>query len=91
MEVEFAEGAIEHLAEVGYDPEYGARPLRRAIQRRILNPLAARVLMQELNPGDAVFVDARDGEFVIASRTQVAVEANGAARSRRRKAAETAG
>jgi ATP-dependent Clp protease ATP-binding subunit ClpB len=91
MTIELTSPAKQLLVQEGFDPAYGARPLRRAIQRRILNPLAARVLMGQLSPGDSVFVDARDGEFVIAPRAQLPVESNGAAKPRRRKAAETAG
>jgi len=50
------------LAEAGYDPVYGARPLKRAIQSRIQNPLAAHLLQGEFRPGDTILVDAgRDG------------------------------
>src|SRR4030095_5965423 len=91
MSIELPPPAKQLLVQEGFDPAYGARPLRRAIQRRILNPLAARVLMGPLGPGDSGFVAARAGEFVIAPRAPVPVESNGATRSRRRKAAETAG
>jgi ATP-dependent Clp protease ATP-binding subunit ClpB len=46
--------ARDHLARIGYDPDFGARPLKRAIQRTILDPLAARLLQGELKPGDRV-------------------------------------
>ena len=46
------------LIEEGYDPTYGARPLKRAIQRRVLDPLAMRVLQGEFREGDVVRVDA---------------------------------
>ncbi len=52
------------LAEVGYDPTYGARPLRRAIGRLVLNPLAGRILENAYQPGETVVVDARNGEIV---------------------------
>jgi ATP-dependent Clp protease ATP-binding subunit ClpB len=49
--------ALEYLAEVGYDPDYGARPLKRAIQREMQNPLAVHVLSGEFKPGDTIRVD----------------------------------
>jgi ATP-dependent Clp protease ATP-binding subunit ClpB len=56
--------AREVLADVGYDPAYGARPLRRAIGRLILNPLAGRLLANVYRPGDTITVDAHDGQIV---------------------------
>ena len=52
------------LAEAGWDPAYGARPLKRAIQRLVENPLALRLLEGDFADGDTVRVDARDGELV---------------------------
>jgi ATP-dependent Clp protease ATP-binding subunit ClpC len=62
IEVEFTEEAVDLLAEEGFDPEFGARPLRRTIQRRVDDELAGMVLSGSLNPGDRVVVgaDARD-------------------------------
>jgi len=50
--------AVEHLAEAGYDPVYGARPLKRAIQRELQDPLALRLLQGEFRRGDTLRVDA---------------------------------
>jgi ATP-dependent Clp protease ATP-binding subunit ClpC len=61
IEVEFTEEAIELIAEEGFDPEYGARPLRRTIERRVDNELARMVLSGALEPGDKVRIEA-DGE-----------------------------
>src|SRR5215216_6002781 len=61
IEVEFTEGAVDLIAEEGFDPEFGARPLRRTIQRRVDNELASMVLSGSLDPGDRVVVGA-DGE-----------------------------
>ena len=52
------------LAEEGWDPAYGARPLKRAIQARIENPLASRVLAGEFGPGDTVRVAYEGQRFV---------------------------
>jgi ATP-dependent Clp protease ATP-binding subunit ClpB len=62
--LELTEAAKEHVAEAGWDPAYGARPLKRAIQRLIENPLALRLLEGDLGEGDAVVVDVRDDEIV---------------------------
>ncbi|MDQ3889758.1 MAG: AAA family ATPase [Actinomycetota bacterium] len=64
IEIELTEAAKEHLAEAGWDPQYGARPLKRALQRLVENPLALRLLESEIREGDRVRVDARDGELV---------------------------
>jgi ATP-dependent Clp protease ATP-binding subunit ClpB len=56
--MELTDAALALLAREGYDPVYGARPLRRAIQRELENPLAKRLLGGEFSPGDAILVDA---------------------------------
>jgi ATP-dependent Clp protease ATP-binding subunit ClpB len=61
VELELTEAAIALLAREGYDPAYGARPLKRLVQRRIENPMAQRLLAGEVGQGDRVVVDA-DGE-----------------------------
>ena len=50
--------ALDKLGEAGFDPVYGARPLKRAIQQELENPLARRILAGEFGPGDVVKVDA---------------------------------
>jgi ATP-dependent Clp protease ATP-binding subunit ClpB len=52
------------LAKEGYDPQFGARPLKRTIQERLLDPLATKLLVGEFKPGDRIKVAARDGELV---------------------------
>jgi ATP-dependent Clp protease ATP-binding subunit ClpC len=63
IEVEFTDEAVELLAEEGFDPEFGARPLRRTIQRRVDNELSRMVLDGSLGPGDRVVVGAEDGRL----------------------------
>jgi ATP-dependent Clp protease ATP-binding subunit ClpB len=63
IEVELTEAAKETLAEAGWDPAYGARPLKRAIQRLVENPLALRLLEGDFADGDTIRVDAEDGEI----------------------------
>jgi ATP-dependent Clp protease ATP-binding subunit ClpB len=61
IHVELTGEARAFLVEEGYDPTYGARPLKRTIQRRVLDPLAMRVLEGEFTEGDRIVIDARDG------------------------------
>jgi len=57
------DAAIQAIAELGYDPTFGARPLKRLIQQKIQNPLAMEILKKEFAEGSRVQVDYRDGEF----------------------------
>jgi ATP-dependent Clp protease ATP-binding subunit ClpB len=57
IHVELSNGAKDFVVAEGYDPMYGARPLKRTIQRRVLDPLAMRVLEGEFKEGDRVVVD----------------------------------
>src|SRR5690554_1588383 len=68
MKLEIAEDAMQLLAEVGYDPVYGARPLKRAIQRLIENPLAQKLLKGEFMPGDTIVATVQDNAVVFASK-----------------------
>ena len=63
IDLDLTDAAKEALAEAGWDPAYGARPLKRAIQRLVENPLALRLLEGEFADGDRVLVDAVDGEL----------------------------
>ena len=67
--LELTDAAKEALAEAGWDPAYGARPLKRAIQRLVENPLALRLLDGELGDGDTIRVDAEDGELTFEKAT----------------------
>jgi ATP-dependent Clp protease ATP-binding subunit ClpB len=63
IELAFDEGALRLIAEAGFDPVYGARPLRRAIQRLVENPLAEKLLAGRFGPRDHIRVTlAEDGE-----------------------------
>ncbi len=64
MGLEWTDGLREYLAEVGYDPVFGARPLKRVIQREVQDPLALAILRGEFREGDTVRVDVRDGRVV---------------------------
>ena len=63
VSIRLAEAARNALVEEGYDPVYGARPLKRVIQVRIENPLASKLLAGELGPGDELQVGHQDGAF----------------------------
>ncbi len=73
MSLALTDAARDQLAEAGFDPVYGARPLRRAIQQRIENPLAQRILAGEFAPGDTILADVSGDDFVF--RTPQAPEA----------------
>ena len=61
MTLEIGEKALDRLAEAGFDPVYGARPLKRAIQQQIENPLAQEILKGRFEPGAAIRVDVAAG------------------------------
>lgn len=62
IQLEVTPQARQHLAEAGYDPDYGARPLKRTIQREVQDPLALKILAGELHPGETIQVDlGKDG------------------------------
>jgi ATP-dependent Clp protease ATP-binding subunit ClpB len=63
LDLELTDAAKELVAEAGWDPTYGARPLKRALQRLVENPLALRLLEGEFAEGDTVRVDAQNGEL----------------------------
>ena len=64
LNLELTDDAKQAVAEAGWDPTYGARPLKRALQRLVENPLAMRMLEGEFEEGDTVRVDAQNGELV---------------------------
>jgi len=66
MDLTLDDAARDLLGEAGFDPVYGARPLKRAIQQQIENPLAQKILQGEFVPGDRIRVTARDEELVFA-------------------------
>jgi ATP-dependent Clp protease ATP-binding subunit ClpB len=72
IDVELSDNAKELLVKEGYDPAYGARPLKRAIQRIVLDPLARKVLEGEFREGDTVLVDAK-GDSIVFSKQKVSV------------------
>jgi len=75
MGLELTTEALDFLGNVGYDPVYGARPLKRALQQYLENPLAEKILNGTFGPGDTIHVDVADGKLVFsARRTETVVE-----------------
>jgi ATP-dependent Clp protease ATP-binding subunit ClpB len=68
MKLEVSDAVLAELAKVGFDPLYGARPLKRAIQGSIENPLAKEILEGRFAPKDVISVDVRDGRLVFSKR-----------------------
>jgi ATP-dependent Clp protease ATP-binding subunit ClpB len=64
MRLRVSESALDHLGEAGFDPVYGARPLKRAIQQQLENPLAQQILAGDFGPGDTIEVD-REGSRLV--------------------------
>jgi ATP-dependent Clp protease ATP-binding subunit ClpB len=65
IELEPTEAALDLLADMGYDPAFGARPLKRVIQKNVQNELADSIIAGVLQPGQRVLLDAQDGELVM--------------------------
>ena len=65
IEVELSDDARTLIGNLGYDPTYGARPLKRVIQKRLVDPLALAILEGRFAAGDTVTVEAVDGELVL--------------------------
>ena len=63
MELTLDDAARDRLGEAGFDPVYGARPLKRTVQQQVENPLAQRILQGQFVPGDRVAVTVRDGQL----------------------------
>ncbi len=87
--------ALDHLARAGYDPVYGARPLKRAVQREVETPIAKALLRSEYAAGDAIHIDATDDEQLVLTRVaeaqvvapeEEATKAVGASASAKKKA-----
>jgi ATP-dependent Clp protease ATP-binding subunit ClpB len=74
IDLELTDQARTLLGNLGYDPTYGARPLKRVIQKRLVDPLALAILEGRFAAGDAVLVDASEGEITL-DRAQAAAVA----------------
>jgi ATP-dependent Clp protease ATP-binding subunit ClpB len=78
IEIELTAEAATHLAREGYDPVYGARPLKRAIQKELETPIGRRLLAGEIHDGDKVIVGWKDGEVTFSTKAAERAEAVGA-------------
>jgi len=71
LQLELSDAALDRLGEAGFDPVYGARPLRREIQQQVENPLAQKILAGDYISGDTIYVDAKGEELVFPKEMQV--------------------
>jgi ATP-dependent Clp protease ATP-binding subunit ClpB len=72
LSLQVSAAALDHIAEIGYDPVYGARPLKRVIQNKIENPLAQQVLQGDYVPGDSIAIDLdSSGELTFAKAAAI--------------------
>jgi len=76
IELTLSDSAREHLVRVGYDPAYGARPLKRAIQKEVETPLARKIVAGEVRDGQKVYVTERNRELVFEIESGVRAEAS---------------
>lgn len=67
--LEMSDAAMDYIAQAGYDPVYGARPLKRAIQQHIENPLAQEILSGKYGPGDNVVIHVEEGKLIFTKHT----------------------
>ena len=65
IELEFSDYAIDYLVENGFDPQYGARPLKRVIQKDVINLLSKKIIAGEIDKSKAVLIDVFDGMVVM--------------------------
>ncbi len=79
IDVELTDDARTLIGNLGYDPTYGARPLKRVIQKRLVDPLALAILEGRFVAGDTVRVEAADGELTLERVTAQAAAAPAAA------------
>ncbi|MBO8172718.1 MAG: ATP-dependent Clp protease ATP-binding subunit [Bacillaceae bacterium] len=76
IDFELTEEAKQYLAKEGYDPTYGARPLRRAIQKHIEDRLSEELLQGNINKGDTVLIDVKDGKLDVSKTKKSTVESS---------------
>ena len=62
--IEITDKAVEWIAEEGYDPQFGARPVKRVIQRNLLNDLSKQILSEQVSKDSRIVVDVKDGHIV---------------------------
>ncbi|MDP2651121.1 MAG: AAA family ATPase [bacterium] len=91
IDLVISSAVLEKLTQEGYNPQYGARPLKRLIQEKILNPVATMMIMNKVMSGGVVSVDIRDGEFIFdVKKSQRAVKVSKSTKSRPKNKREPA-
>jgi ATP-dependent Clp protease ATP-binding subunit ClpB len=70
MDLRFTEYALDYLAEQGYDPQFGARPLKRVIQKQIVNLLSKKILSGNIDKSKPVLIDVFDGVVVVRNEAE---------------------
>ena len=75
IELQFSDYALDYLAENGYDPQFGARPLKRLIQKQIVNQLSKRILAGDIDKTRPVLVDVFDGTVVFRNEAESKITA----------------
>ncbi|MCB0831044.1 MAG: type VI secretion system ATPase TssH, partial [Solirubrobacterales bacterium] len=68
IEIELTDDARTLLGNLGYDPTYGARPLKRVVQKQLVDQLALKILEGDFTEGDSVLIDASDGELAFTKK-----------------------
>ncbi|HMW46380.1 MAG TPA: type VI secretion system ATPase TssH, partial [Solirubrobacterales bacterium] len=68
IEIELTDDARTLLGNLGYDPTYGARPLKRVVQKQLVDKLALKILEGEFTEGDSVLIDAAEGELAFSKK-----------------------
>ena len=86
IDFKISDEALSYLAKEGYNPHYGARPLNRLIQNKILNPVATYIISNDMKKGDTVFVSVKNNELLIETKkgkikSPIHVRANSASRA----------
>lgn len=76
FKIQLTDAAKDHLTEAGYDPTFGARPLRRAIQRQIEDELSEKMLEGKFKDGDLIYVDVADGKLTFEKKSQPQAESS---------------
>jgi ATP-dependent Clp protease ATP-binding subunit ClpB len=76
MALKFDDNAMDLLAEMGYDPQFGARPLKRVLQREVTNELSKRVISGEFSAGDTIYVEAQKDKLLFSKKLSEKVEKN---------------
>ena len=74
ISLQLTDAALDHVVESGYDPTFGARPLKRAIQRELENPISTKILEAEFADGDRVVADCADGALVFTKEAKPVIE-----------------